>query len=121
MHACTAHYLSFRWDGSDSVSVQDLRQNLRPKNFHVRPSATLRQGAQIQLCSLRQEVQVQTQATVASYIERTRAETTAMINCNDQNWLKNIHKTRPRFLLHCNINVYIHETLPINKYLILFH
>jgi len=76
MHTRTIYNLLSR-SIDRSVPVQTLWQDLRSKVFNVHPSTIVWQGAQIQLRSLRQEVQVQTQTTVASDVECTRL--TAMI------------------------------------------
>jgi len=73
MHIHIIYNLSFRWPRFNDygVPVQTLRQDLRPQIFNVHPSTIMRQGAQIQLRSLRQEIQVQTQTAVASNVECT--------------------------------------------------
>lgn len=53
--------------------MQDMWQSLCPKIIYVHPPTTVRKGAEVQLHSLRQEIQVQTQTAIASYIKCTRA------------------------------------------------
>lgn len=59
--------------------MQGVRQALHAEVVDVHPHATVRQGAQVQLRAVRQEIQVQTQTAIASHVEHTRAAATITI------------------------------------------